>query len=112
MAGLGAMVQGLATALLLAAGPVSLAQDALPDVASDTLRLKRLLVQDCGSCHGLQMKGGLGPALTPDQLAGKPLDSLVATVLHGRPGTAMPPWQGLLSESEAKWMVEQLIKGL
>lgn len=80
--------------------------------ADEQIRLKRLLVQDCGSCHGLQMKGGLGPALRPADLADKPASSLVATILYGRPGTAMPPWQGLLDESEAKWLVEQLLKGL
>jgi cytochrome c55X len=33
--------------------------------------LSNLLVQDCGSCHGMTMKGGLGPALTPDILKSK-----------------------------------------
>lgn len=80
--------------------------------ADDQIRLKRLLVQDCGSCHGLQMKGGLGSGLTPADLADKPVPSLVATILHGRPGTAMPPWQGLLTEQEAQWLIEQLLEGL
>ena len=35
-------------------------------------KLDHLLLQDCGSCHGLRMTGGLGPALTRDALAGKP----------------------------------------
>ena len=83
-----------------------------PPDADDLIRLKRLLVQDCGSCHGLQMNGGLGPALRPQDLSGKPVSSLVATILHGRPGTAMPPWQRLLNEDEAQWLVEQLLKGL
>ena len=30
--------------------------------------LNNLLIQDCGSCHGMTMKGGLGPALTPEVL--------------------------------------------
>src|SRR5699024_12683739 len=83
-----------------------------PPDADDQVRLKRLLVPDCGSCHGLQMNGGLGPALRPQDLSGKPVSSLVATILHGRPGTAMPPWQRLLNEDEAQWLVEQLLKGL
>lgn len=84
--------------------------DTLP--ASEQLRLKRLLVQDCGSCHGLRMTGGLGPALTPARLRPLPRESLVATVLQGRPGTAMPPWQGLLNTQEAAWLIDQLLKGL
>lgn len=67
--------------------------------------LLHLLHQDCGACHGMQLKGGLGPALTPDALAGKPVDSLIATVLYGRPGTAMPPWKPFMNETEAAWLI-------
>ncbi len=71
--------------------------------------LGNLLIQDCGSCHGLQMKGGLGPALLPEQLAGKTAEYLSAVILHGRAGTAMPPWRGLLSPEEANWMAQRLL---
>ncbi len=70
-----------------------------------------LVRQDCGSCHGLTLKGGLGPALLPETLLNKPADSLKATILYGRPGTAMPPWQRFVSEAEAQWIVENLQKG-
>ena len=67
--------------------------------------------QDCGSCHGIRLTGGLGPALTPQALAGKSFDSLVWVVLKGRPGGAMPPWAAFFSEDETAWVVDQLIKG-
>lgn len=73
--------------------------------------LVRLVRQDCGSCHGLTLQGGLGPALLPATLAGKPSDSLAATILHGRPGSAMPPWRRFLNEAEADWIVANLKKG-
>lgn len=73
--------------------------------------LMNLLKQDCGSCHGLTMKGGLGPALTPDALHGKPVSMLREVVLRGRPGTPMPPWAPFLSEIEADWLIEILLKG-
>lgn len=73
--------------------------------------LVRLVRQDCGSCHGLTLAGGLGPALLPPLLRDKPAESLVSTVLYGRPGTPMPPWGQFLSEDEAKWVVEMLLKG-
>lgn len=73
--------------------------------------LIRLVRQDCGSCHGLQLTGGLGPALTPEALKQRPTESLVGTILDGRRGTAMPPWQGLLSEAEAAWIVQMLQEG-
>ena len=79
--------------------------------APQTRQLVKLVRQDCGSCHGLTLKGGLGSPLLPATLADKPVESLVATILHGRPGTAMPPWQGLLTEQEAQWIVEHLQAG-
>ena len=73
--------------------------------------LIRLVRQDCGSCHGLQLTGGLGPALTPEALKHRPAESLIGTLLHGRPGTAMPPWKELLSEADAAWIVHALERG-
>lgn len=74
--------------------------------------LNYLLEQDCGSCHGMTRQGGLGPALLPQSLAGKSDALLIATLLDGRPGTAMPPWRGQLTASEAAWLVEQLRRGV
>lgn len=74
--------------------------------------LINLVRQDCGSCHGLTMKGGLGPPLVPAALAGKDPESLRYVVLHGRRDTPMPPWRDFLSEAEAGWVVEMLRKGL
>jgi len=73
--------------------------------------LIRLVRQDCGSCHGMQLTGGLGPALTPEALKDRPAPALVSTILHGRPGTPMPPWNHFVSESEAAWIVDRLQKG-
>lgn len=73
--------------------------------------LERLVLQDCGSCHGLTMKGGLGSDLRPETLAGKPVDGLAEIVLDGIPGTAMPPWRPLLSEDEARWIANYLLNG-
>jgi len=89
----------------------------MPAFATSTISAKRqaelihLLKQDCGSCHGMTLKGGLGPALTPEALVGKAPVFLQKAVLDGRVGTAMPPWRGLLSESEVAWLVERMIKG-
>ena len=74
--------------------------------------LRNLLVQDCGSCHGLTLRGGLGPALLPADLVGKPSAYLQATILYGRPGTAMPPWRPFLSDAEAAWLADTLLRGL
>ncbi|MFA7428702.1 MAG: cytochrome c [Rhodospirillaceae bacterium] len=98
----------LAAILLLTALPVA-AQDIAPQRVA---ALETMLIQDCGSCHGLRMTGGLGLPLTPDALADWSDDSLVATILGGRPGTAMPPWEALLSPDDARWMVDRLRQGV
>ena len=80
--------------------------------ASRQQELLYLLKQDCGSCHGMTLRGGLGPSLLPAALAGKPTELLVMTVLEGRAGTAMPPWKAMLSEDEAAWLIAQMQRGL
>jgi cytochrome c55X len=71
-----------------------------------------LLRQDCGSCHGSTLRGGLAPALLPQNLAATPDEALIEAILDGRPGTPMPPWGFEISPDEAAWMVRQLKGGL
>jgi cytochrome c55X len=70
--------------------------------------LRELLYQDCGSCHGLYLSGGLGPALSAQALENKPLEFIAATILVGRPATPMPPWSFMLSEEDALWLAAYL----
>lgn len=79
--------------------------------AERRVELISMVRQDCGSCHGMTLKGGLGPSLLPEALKDKPADYLKSIILHGRPDTAMPPWQRFLSEAEAEWIVSNLQKG-
>ena len=70
--------------------------------------LLRLLKNDCGSCHGLTLKGGLGPSLLPKALEGKSDALLLETIQQGRPGTPMPPWREFLSKDETLWLIKKL----
>ncbi len=81
-----------------------------PDAAR-TRVLADLVRQDCGSCHGMTLKGGLGRALTPESLRESTTDGLARIILDGVPGTPMPPWSGLITEEEALWIAESLRKG-
>ncbi len=74
--------------------------------------LYNLLIQDCGSCHGMTLKGGLGPALTPDALKNKPREMIEVTISNGRPGTPMPPWNNILTRQEISWLVNTLYAGI
>jgi cytochrome c55X len=94
--------------LLLLAAPPALAAGPEPGLTRQK-ELVHLVRQDCGSCHGMTLQGGLGPPLLPASLRDKPVDSLVATIYYGRPGTPMPPWKQFLSEAEATWIVEKLM---
>lgn len=91
------------------AAPAALAH-AEPSPARQA-QLARWLRDDCGACHGMTLQGGLGSPLTAGALAGKPRDGLVATVLQGRPGTAMPPWQPFMTQEEAQWLIDRLQAG-
>jgi len=77
---------------------------------SDTRQqqLIHLLKHDCGSCHGLTLQGGLGPALLAEAIADKADAFLLTTILNGRKGTAMPPWRDFISPAEAQWLVSYL----
>ncbi|MCB1856717.1 MAG: cytochrome c [Gammaproteobacteria bacterium] len=70
-----------------------------------------LLKHDCGSCHGMRLEGGLGPALTPEHFRLWDPQQLALTILYGRPGTPMPPWRPFLSDSEALWLATVLKQG-
>jgi len=92
---------------LLASGAAA----AEPDAARQAELLHRLR-HDCGSCHGMTMQGGLGPPLVPEALAGRSEDELIDVILHGRPGTPMPPWAFEIDPKEAEWLVRELKNGL
>lgn len=85
-------------------------RDASPPPARQQ-ELLRLLHQDCGACHGMRLNGGLGPALTASALKDRPDASLVATIVAGRRGTPMPPWQPFMTDEEARWLVARLKEG-
>jgi cytochrome c55X len=101
----------LAAALAASAFVPAVAGEGGPSPARAS-ELAYLVRQDCGSCHGMTLKGGLGAPLLPETLAGKHEDALAAVILDGMPGTPMPPWRPLLTEAEAVWIARALKEGL
>lgn len=95
---------GLVAAILAASVSLAAAEIA-PERQAE---LEHMVIQDCGSCHGLTMKGGLGKPITPADLAGHDPEGLAAIILDGVPGTAMPPWRPLITEAEALWIADYL----
>ncbi len=73
--------------------------------------LRRLVLQDCGSCHGMTLEGGLGPAITPAALQGRDPAEITAIIREGRPALAMPGWGPLLAPGEAESIAAGLLDG-
>ena len=100
--------------VLLALGLLLLADASAGSAAIGAERaheLERLVRQDCGACHGMTLKGGLGPDIRAEALAHLDRAEVAGVVLDGRPGTAMPPWRPLLTEAEAAWIADYLLDG-
>jgi len=98
--------EGFWAALAVIAGHASAAE-----MTPNAARLSHLVRQECGSCHGLALTGGLGAPLTPDSLARWDREQVAAIILDGIPGSPMPPWRALLSEADARWIADVLKRG-
>jgi cytochrome c55X len=96
--------------LSVAAG-IALTPAAGGELTMDSVKLANLVRQDCGGCHGLTLKGGLGKPLTVEHLASWNRDQLMHIILDGVPGTPMPGWRPLLSEADARWIADMLKRG-
>ncbi|SIQ56048.1 cytochrome c55X [Paracoccus thiocyanatus] len=98
----------MARLALLLAALAGTAMAGPPDAARQD-QLRHLVRQDCGSCHGLRLTGGLGSPITAAALAGRDAGDLAGLILDGLPGTAMPGWRPLLTEDEARWIADYLL---
>lgn len=95
---IGAVMAGVLVAAL-AAGPAS------AEIAPGRLaKLRDMVAEDCGACHGMTRKGGLGPPLLAENLEPLTSEAVVETILEGRSGTPMPPWKPMLTREEAVWI--------
>lgn len=85
--------------------PVKLKQeDTLPALTmEERARASKIYFNRCAGCHGMLRKGATGPALVPERLRSRNLNtaSLKTFVTYGLPG-GMPAWgkAGVLSPSE------------
>ena len=89
-----------------------IASIAAADVSDKRLQaLQHLIKHDCGSCHGMTLKGGLGPPLQAASLKDKSDELLFVTISEGRDGTPMPPWKSLLSKADINSIITILRNG-
>ncbi len=89
------------------ASPARVQQAASPSSPADDKNLGvRVFQQQCAMCHGVDGKG-LRSAGTPDltdkQVQTALTDEMILnTIRNGKPGTAMQPWAGKLSDAEIR----------
>jgi cytochrome c oxidase subunit 2 len=73
------------------------AADQPMDLAALMSNGSRVFNANCAACHQANGKGvpGAFPALDGSSIVRGPKGDQIAIVLHGKPGTAMPPWSQL-----------------
>jgi mono/diheme cytochrome c family protein len=98
-----------------ASGSAATGTTALP---GDPTKGESLYGQNCATCHGSSLEGGIGPALNPIQkLSGvaNPLSPtfLIDTIANGRKpqsGAEMPAWKDKLSGQDIKDLAAYIIQ--
>ncbi|WP_456429815.1 cytochrome D1 domain-containing protein [Nitratifractor sp.] len=73
------------------------------------MNFAKMYEKECQGCHGPIHQGGVGADLRPKALKKKNKQMLVDTILHGKPGTAMPAWKSKFSRDDAAGMVDWLM---
>ena len=74
----------------------------------NTERLKHIIKHDCGSCHGMTLKGGLGPSILEEDLKKWSDEQLFTVIKWGRPKLVMPPWKDIFTDQEIQWIIKYL----
>ncbi len=81
------------------------------EVAPPPVDGKTVYEQNCLACHGPKGEGGVGkafvdnPFVSPDNR-----DAIKETILKGRPGTAMPAWEGRLTDAEIEAVIDYILQ--
>ena len=96
----------LITGVLLQLFPLPAVTGELPNERQEELIY--IIQQDCGSCHGMNLKGGLGPPLTSETLKTKSSEELFNIISQGVAKTPMPSWIEILNNEEIEWIVTRL----
>ena len=69
-----------------------------PAAAGDATKGSAIFASSCAGCHGADASGGaLGPTLVSSEVAANDDGFFREAIANGRPGSAMPPWSGVLS---------------
>jgi ABC-type amino acid transport substrate-binding protein len=93
--------QGATAAILARYGIVQApTQPASPALTAELRAARSTYLTQCSQCHGVDAKGT--PAAANLLTFKGSEDDFVRIVLTGRPGTAMTPWKGLISDDDIR----------
>src|SRR5688572_16198651 len=71
-----------------------------------TGQIARTYAENCASCHGANLQGGLAPSMLDDVWThGGDDESLARSIREGMPEKGMPGWKQKLSDNEVRAMV-------
>jgi cytochrome c55X len=79
--------------------------------AEKQAEIRTMLKNTCSACHGVDLKGAIGPALKPETLANKADEMLIDTIYNGRKGTMMSSWKAMMNKDDIAWLVGVLKSG-
>lgn len=98
----------VATCVLMVAVviPALTSSDEEPDAPVDAEQAAFLYERNCGTCHGLEGQGNIGPALGDGAVAATypDIEDEIAVIADGR--NAMPPFADSLTETEIRAIAE------
>lgn len=97
------MLRFLIVSIIFLSSSLAFPSDEIPE-----FKLTSIVKNDCGSCHGMQLRGGLGPSLVTVDFKKKDSLTMFNIIKYGKPGTPMPPWKNHLSDTEIEWIVNFL----
>ena len=71
---------------------------------------KKIFIENCAACHGMQGQGGIGPNLSDQYwLHGGGLKNIFKTIKNGVPGKSMKAWQNDFSPKQIQEMASYIL---
>jgi len=90
----------------LAQAPAPAAPSATPALSAELREARSTYLTQCSQCHGTDAKGT--PLAANLQAFKGSEDDFLRVVRNGRPGTAMVPWKGLISDEDIRGIARYL----
>lgn len=101
--------RGVAAAVLAIGAFQVLGADAVTAEAPPAAAGKQTFADNCAGCHGADLSGGRAPSLfNPKLLAARTDAALIRTIEEGVASGGMPPFKGVLADSEIQAVVSYL----